>query len=32
VCEYLLRREFDAVPEALTSELFEQIRSGSRLI
>ena len=32
VCEYLLRREFDAVPEALTSELFEQIRSGSSLV
>jgi DNA-binding SARP family transcriptional activator len=31
VCEYLLRREFDAVPEALTSELFEQIRNGSSL-
>lgn len=32
LCEYLLRREFDAVPEALTSDLFEQIRRGSAVV
>lgn len=26
LCEHVLRREFDAEPEALTTELFEQIR------
>jgi DNA-binding SARP family transcriptional activator len=29
VCEQVLRREFDAVPEAPTRELFDQIRAGS---
>jgi hypothetical protein len=28
VCEHVLRREFDAMPEALTCELFDQIRAG----
>jgi len=29
VCEHVLRREFDAMPEAPTRELFNQIRTGS---
>jgi DNA-binding SARP family transcriptional activator len=29
VCEHVLRSEFNAAPEALTRDLFEQIRVGS---
>jgi DNA-binding SARP family transcriptional activator len=31
ICEEVLRREFDTVPEEATRELFERIRSGASL-
>jgi DNA-binding SARP family transcriptional activator len=31
LCEHVLRREFDVAPEALTRELFDQIRAGAAL-